>query len=229
MVDNDVRPPTKRELQHIIERAKLEENIGYIYELISILEETNDIEIADYIIEGLAQNPRLTSNLLFGLIPNYSSYAESLSCEAWTLGAVPLQDNEKFDVFLCYNNEDALLVNYIIKCLKKNKVTVLPIERIIFQGSLYVRDVSDVVDRVNSILVFIGKGIGPWRNDFFRELIVKFGQNKHSIIPVFLPSARDNLEMPVFFAGIEYLDFRKGGADYIKTILSAIDNKKFRT
>ncbi len=141
-----------------------------------------------------------------------------------------LQDKIKtgdFDVFLCHNSEDKLEVKGIGEKLKE--VGLLPWldEWELRPGLPWQEALEKEIEQIKSAAVFVGKkGIGPWQQHELNAFLREFVKRRCPVIPVLLPDAPKEPELPIFLKGMTWVDFRKSERDSIERLIWGITGKR---
>ena len=66
-----------------------------------------------------------------------------------------------------------------------------------------------IIGTTRSVAVFVGKeAIGPWQNLEMRACLQQFVNRKLPVIPVLLPGASHQPELPLFLQGFTSVDLR---------------------
>ncbi|MBC6434433.1 toll/interleukin-1 receptor domain-containing protein [Nostoc sp. HG1] len=116
---------------------------------------------------------------------------------------------EQFDVFLCHNTKDKPAVIQVAEQLKQ--CGILPWLDIwhLRPGFSWQRALEDQIDQIGAVAVFVGgSGFGPWQSQEIDAFIRAFVSRKCPVIPVLLPDAPQEPQLPVFLQGLMWVDFR---------------------
>lgn len=115
-----------------------------------------------------------------------------------------------FDVFVSYNREDKSEVLRIAEDLERRGIIAWVDEWDISPGQSWQKLIQEQMAQVKNAVIFIGKnGIGPWQNEEIAALLQQYRQRGCTVIPVLLPSAPSNPEIPLFLGNRRYVDFRQ--------------------
>ena len=85
-----------------------------------------------------------------------------------------------------------------------------------------------VIKTARTAAVLIGKnGLGPWEKPEMRACLGEFVNRKLPVIPVLLPDAPTNLELPIFLQSFTWVDLRGGQIDEgVKKLIWGITGEK---
>jgi len=121
--------------------------------------------------------------------------------------------SESYAVFLSYNGEDREEV-VIIAIYLADYADLRPwFDRwSLIPGEPWVRNLESGLEAASSCAVFVGKsGKGPWQKPEVEVALRQQVQNQDfRVIPVLLPDAPEQPELPMFLSGNTWVDFRKG-------------------
>lgn len=121
-----------------------------------------------------------------------------------------------FDVFLSHNSKDKPEVLRLGKALQKRGLTVWLDEWELAPGSSWIDELENIVSTCRSSAVCVGEsGLGPWEEPEMKALLIRFMKEKQAgkaapVIPVLLPNAPADVELPVFLQTLTWLDLRDG-------------------
>ena len=115
---------------------------------------------------------------------------------------------EIFDVFLCGNTVDKPAVREIAQELSKEDINPwLDIDQI-KPGTSWQPTLGEQIESINSAAVFVGDaGLGPWQNQESQAFLNQFVERGCPVIPVVLPSAKTEPELPWMFANLHLRRF----------------------
>ena len=83
------------------------------------------------------------------------------------------------------------------------------------------------IENVNSAAVFVGaEGIGPWQHQELDAFLRKFVQRERPVIPVVLPEAPTQPELPLFLEEMTWVDFRVSDPDPMERLLWGITGQR---
>lgn len=133
----------------------------------------------------------------------------------------------KFDVFLCHNSEDKLVVKSIGNELIRRGLRPWLDEWELQPGLPWQELVEEQIEDIKSAAVFVGKsGLGPWQQVEIRGLLSEFVERKCPVIPVILNDAPKKPKFPLFLREMAWVDFRKEEPDPIQQLIWGITGKK---
>jgi len=94
---------------------------------------------------------------------------------------------EHVDVLLCYRQVDQPEVGHFSKQLEEYQISFYP-NKWELDASTTWRDLfTKLVYEINSLAVFVGNNGAPWEDEEVEDLIWKFIEDGHTVIPVILP------------------------------------------
>ncbi len=119
-----------------------------------------------------------------------------------------------FHVFLCYNGQDREAVKNIATQLKARGLKPWLDIWELHPGFPWQRALEEQIESIPAAAVFVGQGgIGPWQKMEIDALLRAFVKRNCPVIPVLLPTAPDKPGLPVFLAGMHWVDFRTSDPD----------------
>jgi hypothetical protein len=129
-----------------------------------------------------------------------------------------------FDVFLCHNSEDKLIVKDIGKQLKQHGVLPWLDEWELQPGLPWQRSLEKQIPKIKAAAVFVGKeGIGPWQQAELEAFLGEFFRRGCPVIPVLLPGTPRKPDLlPIFLRGMTWVDFRKQEPDPLRQLIWGI-------
>jgi len=121
-------------------------------------------------------------------------------------GAAPPED---FDVFLCYNSADKSEVRKICDALKSLGLNPWLDEEQLRPGLPWQEILETQLGRIRTAAVFVGvSGLGPWQSREMRGFIDEFVRRECPVIPVLLPTAAPEPNLPLLLRQMTWVDFR---------------------
>lgn len=141
----------------------------------------------------------------------------------------PLSLSQKvdFDVFLCYNSKDRGDVREIARQLKVQGILPWLDEWELQPGLPWQRALEQQIGQIKSVAVFVGEsGLGPWQNMEIEAFLREFVKRGCSVIPVLLKTSPDKPQLPLFLAGMTWVDFRTQQPDPMQQLIWGITAKK---
>ncbi|MFM7438894.1 MAG: SUMF1/EgtB/PvdO family nonheme iron enzyme, partial [Snowella sp.] len=134
---------------------------------------------------------------------------------------------EQFDVFLCHNSKDKPQVKKIAEQLQQYDlkpwldIWELP------PGRSWQRLLEKQIEQISSAAVFVGEdGFGPWQQQELYAFLSEFVDRDCPVIPVLLPNAPTQPELPVFLRRFTWVDFRISDPDPMYRLRWGITGKK---
>ena len=116
-----------------------------------------------------------------------------------------------FDVFISHNSHDKSAVRELVQALKSRNLKVWLDEEQLRPGLLWQKELERIIRTTCSAAVLVGKdGLGPWEDHEMRACLNQFVNRKLPVIPVLLPEAPNEPELPLFLAQFTWVDMRGG-------------------
>lgn len=132
-----------------------------------------------------------------------------------------------FDVFLCYNSRDEEAVTEIYRRLLEHEVRPWFDRYHMRPGLPWQEQLESQIARINSAAVFVGPhGTGPWQRKEIGGLLVEFVREERPVIPVLLPGAPDETQLPLFLRGHSWVDLRRTDPDPWERLLQGIQGDR---
>src|SRR5262245_40003546 len=134
---------------------------------------------------------------------------------------------DQFDVFLCYNSEEKLLVRKIAQQLGEQQIVPWLDEEQLRPGYPWQQALEDEIKNIPSAAVFVGQsGFGPWQQLEQQALLRQFVRRQCPVIPVILPNCAQTPVLPTFLEGMTWVDFRKDDPDPLQRLIWGITGSK---
>jgi hypothetical protein len=119
-----------------------------------------------------------------------------------------MNNTDKFDVFLCYNDRDRSEVLEIAERLKSLGINRWIDSLELRPGMPWSESLKETLDSIKSVAVFIGKGgDGPWQKQEIRSFLRKCTVSSIPVIPVILEDAPLSPDLPIFLMDRKRVDF----------------------
>ncbi|MEO1445836.1 MAG: toll/interleukin-1 receptor domain-containing protein, partial [Cyanobacteria bacterium J06635_11] len=120
------------------------------------------------------------------------------------------QAESQFDVFMCHNSEDKPAVKDLATRLIEQGIRPWLDEWELRPGLDWQDALDAQIKQIKTAAVFVGEaGIGPWQNQEIQSFLSEFVERGCPVIPVLLPNAVKEPELPRFLRGKTFVDFRK--------------------
>lgn len=117
----------------------------------------------------------------------------------------------EFDVFLSHNTSEKVCVQELANHLKDRDLSVWFDEWELVPGRPWREALETIVSTTRVAAVIVGKdGFGPWQNRETSGYFSEFVDRDSPVIPVLLPGAPDNVELPLFLKQFTWVDLRDG-------------------
>ncbi|HEY2261617.1 MAG TPA: toll/interleukin-1 receptor domain-containing protein, partial [Streptosporangiaceae bacterium] len=134
----------------------------------------------------------------------------------------------EFDVFLCHNHEDKLIIRWIGEQLRERGILPWLDEDELPPGRSWQEELERQIEHIKAAAVFVGpSGIGPWQNREMRAFLDEFVKRGCPVIPVLLPGA-DTPTLPVFLRGLTWVNLRAKDAVGIDRLIWGVTGRKPR-
>lgn len=138
---------------------------------------------------------------------------------------------EAFDVFLCHNSSDKPAVRELADALALRGLRVWLDERELIPGRPWQDGLEAAIRGSRSVAVLVGSdGRGPWQQVEIRAALAMGAERGLPVIPVLLPAAPAEPELPLFLQAYTWVDFRDGfAAEGLDRLEWGIRGKKRKT
>lgn len=182
----------------------------------------------------LSVNPRMQATApplaWFGLCMTFGGLLGALTGPA-TLGIVravklrapvwrprgkgkPPQDDRPsllFDAFLSHNSKDKTTVRQLARALEARGLRVWLDEEQLVPGRSWQKGLEKVIQTTRAAVVLVGEnGLGPWEIPEMQACLSQFVKRDMPVIPVLLPDASEQPELPLFLQTLTWVDLRGG-------------------
>jgi len=138
-------------------------------------------------------------------------------------------ESNNYDVFLCHNTSDKPNVKIIGRQLMENKVLPWLDEWDLRPGLPWQEALESQIENIKAAAVFVGEsGFGPWQNMELSAILRQFVIKKCPVIPVVLEECSQVPQLPVFLAGMHWVDFRNAKPDPMQQLLWGITFRRSR-
>ena len=131
---------------------------------------------------------------------------------AWVIKGKEAQG--RYDVFLSHNSEDKREVEDIAKALKKKGLRPWLDKWDMAAGDIINDKLEWAIEHVPCAALFFGKhDAGNWHIMEYRAYLERWAQGQSRMVPVILPGALDQPELPVFLRQALWVDMRDWKSD----------------
>jgi hypothetical protein len=121
--------------------------------------------------------------------------------------------NMTFDVFLSHNSKDKPAIRQLGEALRGRGFAVWLDEWELVPGRPWQLALEEIIRTTKSAVVAVGAdGLGPWEEPETRACLSEFVDRRLPVIPVLLPGAPTQPELPLFLKAFTWVDLR-GGVD----------------
>jgi hypothetical protein len=134
----------------------------------------------------------------------------------------------EFDVFLSHNSRDKPAVRNLKALLVANGLRAWLDEDELQPGIPWQQLLEAGIKTSKSAIVLVGKdGLGPWEDEEMQAALVLAVRDKRPCIPVLLPGASTQPELPMFLGNRTWVDLRAGfGGEGLAKLIWGITGKK---
>jgi hypothetical protein len=137
---------------------------------------------------------------------------------------------QDFDVFLCHNSRDKAEVKAVALRLMERRIKPWLDEWELRPGLRWQLALEEQVRQVKSAAVFVGaEGLGPWQSEEIGAFLSACVERGIPVIPVLLPTAPSQPDLPVFLAARMWVDFRKEQPEPLAQLVFGITGQKAGT
>jgi hypothetical protein len=122
-----------------------------------------------------------------------------------------LPDKPDFDTFLSHNSEDKPVVRELAEKLVERGLKPWLDEWELVPGRRWQDELEQIIQTTKTAVVMFGPaGLGPWEDSEMQACLDEFVQRKLPVIPVLLPGAHAEPELPLFLRPFTWVDLRGG-------------------
>lgn len=156
------------------------------------------------------------------LVPPVASEGRSVSPEQGGGRLAP------FDVFLSHNSKDKPAVRELKRLLAASGLVIWLDEDELRPGMPWQELLASGIHTSNSVAVLVGRdGLGPWEDEEMQAALRLAVKHKRPVIPVLLPGAAAEPELPFFLSNRTWVDLRGGMTkDGLAKLIWGITGKK---
>jgi hypothetical protein len=141
----------------------------------------------------------------------------------------PEEAEGKYDVFLSHSSKDKSAVEEIARELKNVGIRPWLDKWDLEAGKSWVAALQKAIPNINCAAVFFGPaGIGPWEQQGMEAFLVEFVAKGSSVLPVILPDAPKEPDLPVFLktkTWVNLRDWKDPASDAFPRLLCGILGK----
>lgn len=132
-----------------------------------------------------------------------------------------------FDVFLSYRSPDRTAVVKIGEALKAQGILPWLDVWELRPGQPWQEELERQIGNIKSVVVFFGnEPLARWQKEEVRIFVSEFVDRNCAVIPVVLPDAKSDPEIPRFLRGFQAIDFRKKEPDPVKQLIWGITGER---
>ncbi len=119
--------------------------------------------------------------------------------------------SSSFDVFLVYNRDDIPIVQQLAHALVERGIRAWIADYDIQPGTVRQAALEHAIETARAAAVLVGRdGIGPWEQQQMRAVLDRFVEGNLPVIPVLLPLAPREPDLPRFLKAFTWVDLRQG-------------------
>ncbi len=117
----------------------------------------------------------------------------------------------EFDVFLSHNSKNKPVVRELADALEARGIRVWLDERELIPGRPWQDALEEIIRDARSAAILVGAdGLGPWEIAEMRGCLSQFVDRGAPVIPVLLPGAPAEPDLPLFLKQLTWVDLRSG-------------------
>ena len=132
-----------------------------------------------------------------------------------------------FDVFLCHNVGDKSAVIEIARRLTGRGILPWLDQWELRPGTPWQRVLEEQIANIHAAAVFVGReGVGPWQRQELDGFLREFNKRGCPVIPVLLPGAGGEPDLPLFLRGMTWVDFRLNAPDPVAQLIWGITGER---
>ena len=132
-----------------------------------------------------------------------------------------------FDVFLCHNVGDKPAAMEIGRRLMARGVLPWLDQWELRPGMPWQRVLEEQIANIHAAAVLVGReGIGPWQRQELDGFLREFNKRGCPVIPVLLPGAAGEPELPLFLRGMTWVDFRATDPDPLTQLIWGVTGQR---
>ena len=130
---------------------------------------------------------------------------------------------ERFDVYLCYREEDRPFVKQVAGQLLEMKIIPWLDEWEVSSGANWHAALEEHLPSIGAAAVFVGDGSPPWQDETQEALLRAFA-HKHAVVPVILPECKKMPTLPEYIKK-NWVDMRLPESDPLVHLVQRIRAK----
>jgi hypothetical protein len=132
-----------------------------------------------------------------------------------------------YDAFLCHNHEDKPIIRRLAELLLMQGIQPWLDEWELQPGLPWQQALEAQIGIIKSAGVFVGDdGVGPWQRLEVDAFLRQFVHRNCPVIPVLLPDAPAEPQLPLFLQGFTWVDFRKSQPEPLSQLIWGITGKR---
>jgi hypothetical protein len=122
-----------------------------------------------------------------------------------------IQNNQQFDVFLSHNSKDESIAIQLAEKLEEYGLRVWLDVWELLPGQSWQEVLEEIIKSAKSAAILVGKdGMGPWEILEMRACLNEFVKRKRPTIPVLLPGAPKQPDLPPFLNLFQWVNLSDG-------------------
>ena len=120
----------------------------------------------------------------------------------------------EIDLFLSYNSKDRLAVQRLAVALRNRGLRPWVDFNDLPPGKPWQDEIEEVIQGARAAAILVGgDGLGPWEVPEMRACLTQLVKRRVPVIPILIPGAPRELELPVFLGELTWIDLRDGISD----------------
>lgn len=121
------------------------------------------------------------------------------------------EKSTEFDTFLSHNSQDKPIIRQLADALVARGLRPWLDDRELVPGRPWQQALEEIIQTTKTAVVAFGPaGLGPWEEPEMRACLSEFVNRKLPVIPVLLPGAPQQPELPLFLKALAWVDLRGG-------------------
>ena len=151
---------------------------------------------------------------------NADEQRDRSAAELRLMGKIETHD---YDVFLCYNSEDAGQVREIAARLRERGILPWFDVAEVPPGHRWLSALERTLSTIKTAAIFIGpQGPGQWQNQEIEGLLLQMLRRRCRLIPVILPGRQEAPRIPPFLDDFNAVDYRETDPDPFERLVDGI-------
>jgi class 3 adenylate cyclase len=133
----------------------------------------------------------------------------------------------QFDVFLCHNSKDKAAVREVKELLNERGIDAWLDESELQPGTRWQEAIELGLQQSKTVAVFVAEhGLGDWQDQEMRVCLEEAIRRGMKVIPVLLPGASEQSDLPPFLRSYVWVDLRDGPTSNLDKLVWGITDKE---